>query len=77
MIRLVRSGPGADAATRALVRAAFAHRRKTLARSLEQARPGSLDAARAALRELGLPEERPGESQLSPASSRALAEPMR
>ncbi len=35
ILRLRRTGPGADAATRDLVRAAFAHRRKTLARSLE------------------------------------------
>jgi 16S rRNA (adenine1518-N6/adenine1519-N6)-dimethyltransferase len=57
ILRLWRIGPGADPATRDLVRAAFAHRRKTLARSLEHVRPGSLDAARAALRELGLPED--------------------
>jgi 16S rRNA (adenine1518-N6/adenine1519-N6)-dimethyltransferase len=53
ILRLRRRGPGADAPTRALVRAAFAHRRKSLARSLEHARPGSLEPARAALTELG------------------------
>lgn len=53
ILALRRTGPGADPATRALVRAAFAHRRKSLARSLEHARPGSLEAARAALVELG------------------------
>ena len=37
---LRRTGPGADPATRELVRAAFAHRRKSLARSLEHAEPG-------------------------------------
>jgi 16S rRNA (adenine1518-N6/adenine1519-N6)-dimethyltransferase len=37
ILALRRTGPGADAHTRDLVRAAFAHRRKTLARSLEHA----------------------------------------
>lgn len=53
ILRLRRTGPAADEATRTLVRAAFAHRRKSLARSLEHARPGSLAPARAALVELG------------------------
>jgi 16S rRNA (adenine1518-N6/adenine1519-N6)-dimethyltransferase len=71
ILGLRRSGPGADAATRELVRAAFAHRRKSLARSLEHAAPGSLEAARAALRKLGLPENARAE-QLSPGELRAL-----
>src|SRR4051812_39615648 len=54
ILGLRRSGPGADPATHELVRAAFAHRRKSLARSLEHVRPGSLAPARAALEELGL-----------------------
>ncbi len=54
ILGLRRIGPGADAPTRALVRAAFAHRRKALARSLEHVQPGSMEAAREALRELGL-----------------------
>lgn len=53
ILRLRRTGPGADSATRELVRAGFAHRRKSLARSLEHVRPGSLAPARAALAELG------------------------
>jgi 16S rRNA (adenine1518-N6/adenine1519-N6)-dimethyltransferase len=57
ILRLRRTGPGADAATRALVRAAFAHRRKSLARSLEHAEEGALGPARAALAALGLPED--------------------
>jgi 16S rRNA (adenine1518-N6/adenine1519-N6)-dimethyltransferase len=67
VIELVRAGRAADADTRDLVRTAFAHRRKTLARSLSEARPGILGPTRAMLRELGLrldarPEEiRPGE----------------
>jgi 16S rRNA (adenine1518-N6/adenine1519-N6)-dimethyltransferase len=54
VIALRRIGPGADPATRDLVRAAFAHRRKTLARSLAHARPGTLGRTRALLPELGL-----------------------
>src|SRR6476659_2201901 len=46
ILALRRTGPGADPATRDLVRAAFSHRRKSLARSLEHARPGSLAVAR-------------------------------
>jgi 16S rRNA (adenine1518-N6/adenine1519-N6)-dimethyltransferase len=72
ILRLDRTGPGADPATRELVRAAFAHRRKALARSLEHARPGSLAPARAALAELGLPEDARAES-LSPADFAALS----
>lgn len=53
ILRLRRTGDAADEATRTLVRAAFAHRRKSLARSLEHARPGSLATTRAALTELG------------------------
>ncbi len=69
---LRRTGPGADAATRELVRAAFAHRRKSLARSLEHVRPGSLSATRDALHELGIAEDARAEA-LSPASFAALA----
>jgi 16S rRNA (adenine1518-N6/adenine1519-N6)-dimethyltransferase len=57
ILRLRRTGPAAEKETRDLVRAAFAHRRKSLARSLEHARPGAMTAARAALAELGLPED--------------------
>jgi 16S rRNA (adenine1518-N6/adenine1519-N6)-dimethyltransferase len=53
ILSLRRTGPAADQPTRELVRAAFAHRRKSLARSLEHSRPGSLEAARSALVELG------------------------
>lgn len=73
ILALRRTGPGADAATRDLVRAAFAHRRKTLPRSLEHARPGSLAPAREALRDLGLPEGARAES-LTPTQFAALAE---
>lgn len=72
ILRLRRVGPGADAATRELIRAAFAHRRKSLARSLEHARPGSLAAARTALAQLGLREDARAES-LSPQQLAALS----
>ena len=71
ILAMRRTDPGADPATRELVRAAFAHRRKSLARSLEHVRPGSLGPARAALAELGLPENARAE-QLSPGEFRAL-----
>jgi 16S rRNA (adenine1518-N6/adenine1519-N6)-dimethyltransferase len=72
ILRLRRTRPGADAATRDLIRAAFAHRRKSLARSLEHARPGSLAVARAALAELGLPEDARAEA-LAPEQFAALS----
>ncbi len=72
ILRLRRTGPGADPETRKLIRAAFAHRRKSLARSLEHASPGSLTPARAALAELGLREDARAEA-LSPQQFAALS----
>jgi 16S rRNA (adenine1518-N6/adenine1519-N6)-dimethyltransferase len=72
ILGLRRSGPGADPATRNLVRAAFAHRRKSLARSLEHGEKGSLLPARAALAELGLAEDSRAEA-LSPEQFAALS----
>jgi 16S rRNA (adenine1518-N6/adenine1519-N6)-dimethyltransferase len=76
ILRLRRTGPGADVETRELIRAAFAHRRKSLARSLEHARPGSLVPARAALAELGLPEDARAEA-LAPQQFAALSAKLR
>ncbi|HKF81891.1 MAG TPA: 16S rRNA (adenine(1518)-N(6)/adenine(1519)-N(6))-dimethyltransferase RsmA [Solirubrobacterales bacterium] len=76
ILRLRRTGPGADAETRGLIRAAFAHRRKSLARSLEHAAPGSLAPARAALAELGLPEDARAEA-LAPEQFAALSAKLR
>ena len=76
ILRLRRTGTGADAETRELIRAAFAHRRKSLARSLEHARPGSLAPARAALAELGLPEDARAEA-LAPEQFAALSAKLR
>lgn len=55
LLRLERRGPAAPPQLRELVREGFAHRRKSLARSLELARPGRLEAVREALEALGLP----------------------
>jgi 16S rRNA (adenine1518-N6/adenine1519-N6)-dimethyltransferase len=62
LIALRRRGPAAPEPVRRLVHEAFAHRRKSLARSLELAAPGGRDAARAALREAGLREDARAES---------------
>jgi 16S rRNA (adenine1518-N6/adenine1519-N6)-dimethyltransferase len=76
ILGLRRNGPGADPPTRELVRAAFAHRRKSLPRSLEHVRPGSLNAARAALVELGLAADARAEA-LSPENFAALSAKLR
>ena len=73
LLRLTRRGPGAPAEVRELVRAAFAHRRKSLARSLELARPGTLDQTRAALEAIGQPADARAEV-LAPEQFEALAE---
>ena len=66
LLRLRRRGPGASGPERELVRAAFAHRRKSLARSLELAAiPNGRETARAALRDAGLAEDARAEA-LSP-----------
>ena len=72
LVRLVRRRPGASPELASLVRDAFAHRRKSLARALELARPGSLAAARAALEAIGKPADARAEV-LAPAEFEALA----
>ncbi len=76
ILGLRRTGPGADEATRDLVRAGFAHRRKALARSLEHVRPGSLGPTRKALAALGLPEDARAET-LAPGQFAALSAKLR
>jgi 16S rRNA (adenine1518-N6/adenine1519-N6)-dimethyltransferase len=76
ILGLRRTGPGADSPTRELVRAAFAHRRKSLARSVEHVRPGSLSATRQALEELGLAAGSRAEA-LSPEDFAALSAKLR
>jgi 16S rRNA (adenine1518-N6/adenine1519-N6)-dimethyltransferase len=72
ILGLSRTGPGGDTATRELVRAAFAHRRKALPRSLEHVRPGAREAARDALADMGLPQNTRAEA-LAPEEFAALA----
>ena len=74
LVQLDRTGPAPDPALRRLVGAAFAHRRKALARSLDLAGvggPGVRDAARTALVEIGQPADARAE-RLSPGDFRAL-----
>jgi 16S rRNA (adenine1518-N6/adenine1519-N6)-dimethyltransferase len=75
LVVLQRTGAAPSPALRAMVQGAFAHRRKALARSL-QLHTGDKalrDRARAALAELGLPEDARAE-RLTPAQFRALGE---
>jgi 16S rRNA (adenine1518-N6/adenine1519-N6)-dimethyltransferase len=76
ILSLRRKGPGADAPTRELIRAAFAHRRKSLARSVEHVRSGTLAATRTALEELGLAPDARAEA-LSPEDFAALSAKLR
>ncbi len=76
ILALRRTGPGADEATRELIRAAFAHRRKSLARSVEHLSPGSLEAVRRALEELDLAVDSRAEA-LSPEDFAALSAKLR
>ncbi len=76
LLRLERTGPPADPQVAAMVRAAFAHRRKALSRSLDTAGWGGEDVrsrAREALAELGLAPDARAES-CTPAQLRELAE---
>jgi 16S rRNA (adenine1518-N6/adenine1519-N6)-dimethyltransferase len=75
LLRLRRRGPAASAETAQLVRDAFAHRRKSLVRSLELARPGSLVPARRALERIGKPADIRAEA-LTPSEFAALAAEM-
>jgi 16S rRNA (adenine1518-N6/adenine1519-N6)-dimethyltransferase len=72
LLQLRRTGPAAPEPVARLVREAFAHRRKSLARSLELSRPGSRGPARAALGELGVTADARAE-QLEPEQFAALA----
>ena len=65
LIRIDRTGPPPDTDLHALIRDAFAHRRKSLARSLETTEPGRGEKARRALSEMGLPVDSRAET-LSP-----------
>jgi 16S rRNA (adenine1518-N6/adenine1519-N6)-dimethyltransferase len=71
LIRLRRRGPAPSASLSELVRDAFAHRRKSLARSVELARPGALGPVRRALERIGKPADARAEA-LSPGDFEAL-----
>jgi 16S rRNA (adenine1518-N6/adenine1519-N6)-dimethyltransferase len=73
LLRLRRRSAGASEDLAALVRHAFAHRRKSLARSLELARAGSLAPARSALEAIGKPADARAET-LSPGEFERFAE---
>jgi 16S rRNA (adenine1518-N6/adenine1519-N6)-dimethyltransferase len=72
LLRLTRRGPGATPAAAAVVRGAFAHRRKELAGSLELAGVASRADVRAALAAAGIREDARAEA-LAPEQFAALA----
>ena len=73
LVGLQRTGPAAPRALRSFVQGAFAHRRKTLAKSAGIAGVAAPDATRAALEALGQPADVRAE-RLSPAQLRELWE---
>ena len=73
LLGLRRKGAGASKDLAALVRLAFAHRRKSMARSLELACAGTLEPARSALESIGKPADARAET-LSPEEFEALAD---
>jgi len=73
LLGLRRKGPAPSRPLARLIRSAFAHRRKSLARSLELARPGTLEPAQQALAQIGRPPGARAES-LSPGEFERLAQ---
>ncbi len=73
LLELRRTGPAPAERLARVVRAAFAHRRKSMARSLELAAPGTLEPARGALEEIGRPADARAET-LSPEDFERFAE---
>ena len=65
LLELRRTRPAPAERLARVVRAAFAHRRKAMARSLELAAPGTLEPSRGALEEIGRPADARAET-LSP-----------
>jgi 16S rRNA (adenine1518-N6/adenine1519-N6)-dimethyltransferase len=72
LLRLRRTGPAASDALAAVVRTAFAHRRKSMARSLELSLAGTLGPAQRALERIGRPADARAET-LSPADFERFA----
>jgi 16S rRNA (adenine1518-N6/adenine1519-N6)-dimethyltransferase len=73
LLGLRRTGPGASESVAGVVRAAFAHRRKSMARSLELALPGALEPTRRVLERLGHPADARAEA-LAPEEFERFAE---
>ena len=73
LLGLRRTGPGASESLAGVVRAAFAHRRKSMARSLELALPGALEPTRRVLERLGHPADARAEA-LAPEEFERFAE---
>jgi 16S rRNA (adenine1518-N6/adenine1519-N6)-dimethyltransferase len=73
LLGLRRIGPAAPEELARVVRASFAHRRKSMARSLELARQGSLGPAQRALEEIGSSTDSRAET-LSPRDFESFAE---
>jgi 16S rRNA (adenine1518-N6/adenine1519-N6)-dimethyltransferase len=73
LLELRRTGPAPAERLARVVRAAFAHRRKSMARSLELAAPGTLEPARGALEEIERPADARAET-LSPEDFERFAE---
>jgi 16S rRNA (adenine1518-N6/adenine1519-N6)-dimethyltransferase len=75
LLGLRRTGPAPAERVARVVRAAFAHRRKAMARSLELAAPGTLEPARRALERIGRPADARAET-LTPEDFERFAEEM-
>jgi 16S rRNA (adenine1518-N6/adenine1519-N6)-dimethyltransferase len=73
LLGLRRIGPSVSEPLARLVRASFAHRRKSMARSLELARPGMLGPAQRALEQIGRPANARAET-LAPNDFKRFAE---
>jgi 16S rRNA (adenine1518-N6/adenine1519-N6)-dimethyltransferase len=73
LLGLRRIGPSVSEPLARLVRASFAHRRKSMARSLELARPGMLGPAQRALEQIGRPANARAET-LAPTDFERFAE---
>ena len=73
LLELRRTGPAPPERVARVVRAAFAHRRKSMARSLELAAQGTLEPARVTLERIGRPTDARAET-LSPGDFERFAE---
>jgi 16S rRNA (adenine1518-N6/adenine1519-N6)-dimethyltransferase len=72
IVSIEREGPGPDETVRTVVRAAFSHRRKALPRSVELAVPGTIEAVRGGLEQIGVDPSARAE-ELTPGQFAALS----